>query len=105
MSEPTSPVAPPAQPPPAPPRELTPTVRRRAWLDPHVRFWWLTALVLVLAGASLLAVRHAGWRLGARLVESGKPVDATVRQADESVARGKTVAGDKPVRLSYEIDG
>lgn len=70
-----------------------------------MRFWWLTGAVLIAAGAYLLISRYAAWRQGARLVETGTPVEATVLQADESVARGKTVSGDKPVRLSYEAAG
>jgi len=102
MTDRTASEAPPP-PPPAPPREVTARARRRAWADPHVRFWWLTGLVLVGAGAYLLASRYFAWRQDARLVESGTPVEATVLQADESVARGKTLPGDKPVRLSYEV--
>ena len=36
---------------------------------------------------------------------TGTQIEATVLQADESVAKGKTVNGDKPVRLGYEVSG
>src|SRR6266404_1472404 len=97
------PVAPP--PPPAPPRDVTARVGRRAWADPRVRFWWLAGFVLVGVAAYLLVSRYLAWRLDSRLVESGTVINATVLQADESVAKGKTVSGDKSVRLSYDVDG
>ncbi|HSZ59285.1 MAG TPA: DUF3592 domain-containing protein [Tepidisphaeraceae bacterium] len=94
-----------AQAPPAPPRGLTARVRRRAWLEPHVRFWWLAAVVLLLAALYLLVSRYLAWHDSSRLITAGVPVPATVVEVDESVVRGKTEPGDKAVRLEYEYDG
>jgi uncharacterized protein DUF3592 len=99
-----APALPPA-PPSAPPRHVTPTARRRAWADPRVRFWWISASVLFAAALYLLVSRSLAWHEDSRLSISGTQVQATVLQADESVARGKTVNGDKPVKLSYEFAG
>jgi hypothetical protein len=70
-----------------------------------VRFWWLAGLVLIGAAIYLLVSRWIGWRQDSRLAVTGMPVPATVLQADESVARGKTVPGDKSVKLAYEFNG
>ena len=94
-----------AAPPPTPPRPLTPIARRRAWGDPRVRFWWGAGLVLIAAAAFLLISRTIAWREDSRLSIEGTVVDAKILQAEESVAPGKTVAGDKPVRLSYSFNG
>jgi hypothetical protein len=93
------------QSPPGPPRKLTARVWRRAWLEPHVRFWWLAAVVFLAAAVYLLVSRYLVWRESSRLISSGVPVPATVLQADESVARGKTESGDKSVRLEYQYGG
>jgi hypothetical protein len=62
-------------------------------------------LVLIVAAIYLLVSRWLAWRQDSRLAVTGTPVPAMVLQADESVARGKTVRGDKSVRLSYEFGG
>jgi len=92
-------------PPPTPPRPVTPTARRRAWGDPRVRFWWGAGLALIAAALFLLTTRTITWKQNARLSVEGTVVPAKVLQAEESVAPGKTVAGDKPVRLRYEFNG
>ena len=91
--------------PPAPPRELSARIRRRAWLEPHVRFWWLAALVLILSALYLLTSRFLAWQDSSRLIVSGVPVPATVLQVDESVVRGKSEPGDKATRLEYQYGG
>jgi hypothetical protein len=70
-----------------------------------VRFWWIAGLVLVAAAVYLLITRTIAWHQNSRLSVSGTPMQAKVLQAEESVAPGKTVAGDKPVRLRYEFNG
>ena len=92
-------------PPPTPPRIVTRAARRRAWADPRVRFWWGTGLVLVAAAIYLLVSRTVAWRQNSRLSVDGTLVQAKILQAEESVAPGKTVAGDKSVRLRYEFNG
>ena len=65
-----------------PPRAVTLVVRRRAWGEPHVRFWWLGAVALFVAAACLLATRYANWREGVALIHSGVPVQAKVLVAN-----------------------
>jgi len=94
-----------AAPPPTTPRSVTPTAKRRAWTDPRVRFWWGAGIVLLGAAVYLMIGRTIAWKRNSRLSLEGTPVAAKVLQAEESVAPGKTVAGDKPVRLSYAFNG
>jgi hypothetical protein len=70
-----------------------------------VRFWWCAGVVLIAAAAILLISRTIAWRQDSRLSVEGTVVDAKILQAEESVAPGKTVAGDKPVKLSYVFNG
>jgi hypothetical protein len=66
-----------------PPRAITPRVRRRAWVEPAVRFWWLTAMVLVLIGAWFALQGVLEWRHDVKLIREGVAVDATVYQVGE----------------------
>ena len=91
--------------PPAPPRQVSARVSRRAWADPHVRFWWMAGLVLVAIGAYLLITRFLAWRRDARIVQFGAQVPAMVVEAGELTVRDKKVPGDSPVRLQYEWQG
>jgi hypothetical protein len=89
---------------PPPPRALTARVRGRSWADPHVRFWWLVAIVLFGLGAYLWVRGIVAWRRTRWLVEHGQPVVATIRQANnEQIPRKQP--GDSNVLLDYEWAG
>jgi hypothetical protein len=62
---------------------VTPRVRSRAWVEPAVRFWWLTAMVLVLIGAWFALQGMLEWRHDDRLVREGVAVVAEVYQVGE----------------------
>jgi hypothetical protein len=88
----------------APPRALTPRVRARSWADPHVRFGWIVAIVLLALGAYLWVRGIVSWRRTRWLVQNGQPVVATVRQAnDQTIPRKQP--GDSNVLLDYEWAG
>src|SRR5215213_829827 len=87
---------------PPPPRPLTPRVRRRAWAEPHVRFWWLAAVALVAAGVCMVVVQYREWRREVWLVENGTPVKARIEQAGGEVVGGRPIAPGGAVLLSYE---
>ena len=91
--------------PAAPPRPTTARAARRAWTDPHVRFWWATAAVLLVIGVYFVVTRYLDWRQSAQLVQSGQQVLATVVEADGIARKGNTSAADRPVRLQYEYNG
>lgn len=91
-------------PPPAP-REVTRRVRRRAWVEPRVRIWWLAALVVAaIAGALIIdglrARAHERW-----LVEHGAHVDAIVAEANSEMVRGRPQPPSSLVRLQFTWKG
>src|SRR5688572_23195450 len=90
---------------PPPPRPLTPRVRRRAWAEPHVRFWWLAAAALVAAGVYMVAVEYTAWRREVWLVRNGTPVQAKLEQSAGETVAGRPVPHDLSVLLIYEWEG
>jgi hypothetical protein len=94
------------QPPPPAPRAVTPRVRRRAWVEPVVRFWWLTAMVLVLIGAWFALQGVLEWRHDVKLIREGVAVDATVYQVGEMKGRFKhPQPPDSIVTLQFSWNG
>jgi len=104
MPEPLTIVHAPAAP-PSPPRATTARVRRRAWVEPRIRFWWVAAAALVLLSIYLLADKFLLWRRDSNLINSGVAVKATVLEANEVAIKGHTEQADKPVRLKYDYRG
>jgi hypothetical protein len=100
----SSSVSPPA-PPPDPPRPLTPRVRRRAWLEPHVRFWWVLTLVLLAIGAYVGGSQWLVWSREVWLVRSGRVVDAEIMTAGGLSSRWQQLPPNSIVTLRYDVDG
>lgn len=76
-----SPQVPPAAVPPAPaspPREITPVIRRRSWLQPHARFWWLAAVAFLIPAAYLTSQAFIEHYVQSQLIVHGKRVAAMV---------------------------
>lgn len=65
------------RPPPAP-RELTARVRRRSWVEPRVRTWWLAAAGLLLIAGYFVARELAKSAQDRSLVRNGTRVQAEV---------------------------
>src|SRR5688500_12476280 len=81
----------------SPPRAITPRVRRRAWGDSHVRFWWLSALAVALV-IGYFTVHRAREALRDRdLIQNGVPVKTTIKTAGE-----KYIAGQSEMRNSFK---
>jgi hypothetical protein len=76
------------------PRTITPQVRRRAWGDIHVRFWWLSALAiaLIVGYVSFLQIRAA--MRDRDVILNGTRVDALIRKAGERDIPGHSVMRD-----------
>ena len=91
--------------PSAPPRELTRRVGRRAWAQPHVRFWWLIAVVLgvIALGSGILAA--ADWNHERRLVSEGTPINAVVQQAGDQTLAGRKQPPDTLCILRFDWQG
>ena len=94
----------PAMPPPPAPRAVTPRARRRAWAEPGVRLWWMTALLVLLIATYVAAARgYAAWRQR-QLLADGIPVTARVERARNTQIRHvHTRDVPVPVRLAYEL--
>ena len=88
-----------------PPRPLTPGVRRRAWTEPHVRFWWLAGAALVAAGAYMLVVNYVAWRREVWLIRNGTLVNATIERSNAEVLAGRPVAPEMSVMLAFDWKG
>ena len=67
----------PAAPPDAP-RELTAAARKGAWLEKHVRVWWVCGLVLLGITLYYAVSRLYSWNVERRLITQGKSVQAEV---------------------------
>jgi hypothetical protein len=67
-----------ADPTPPPPRSLTSRAKRAAWMEPHVRFWWLVALCLFIAAACEAVVETTGWNADRNLLDHGVVVNAKI---------------------------
>jgi hypothetical protein len=94
-----------AAPPPGPPRPLTPRVSRRAWAEPHVRFWWVLTLVLLGIGAYVGGSHWLAWSREVRMIRSGRVVDAEILTAGGLSSRWQQLPPDSIVTLRYEVDG
>ena len=89
---------------PATPRPVTPHVSRRIWLDPRVRFWWLTGVVLIVLMLYFAVARIYDWKQDSDLVLHGTPVTATV--GVEGVPRaGYVPPSGTPYTLSFTLNG
>lgn len=91
--------------PPAPPRPVTRLVRRRAWTEPRVRFWWMSALAMFLVGAVVCGREVLLWYHEARLIRGGLPVDAEVKIAGGYSSPGKALPPDSVVTIEYTVKG
>jgi len=94
-----------APPPADPPRPLIAKARRRAWNEPHVRFWWVSALVFLLIGLYFCVDRWRGWLAERRLIEGGTRVEANIDEAGGTTSPGKRVPPDSEVVLNFTFKG
>jgi hypothetical protein len=92
--------------PSAPPRELTDLVRRRSLQEPRVRFWWLTALVLLAVAIGFLVHDLSRRQEELHIVNSGVPISATVIAVGEGEVEGRAnLSPEYPATLQYFYDG
>jgi hypothetical protein len=96
----------PLAPPPAP-RDLTPAVRRRSWIESRVRIWWLMGLILLMIAGYYAVSRIYFWNEEARLIRSGTKIEAEVMHWDIGgiAPKGKVVPADTGVDLEYIFNG
>jgi len=84
---------------------MSPAVARRAWAEPRVRLWWVTALALVGVGFYVAATEIAERHKEAQLIRRGTPVVATVVSANWKNMHGNSQPGDSLVQLGFDWQG
>jgi len=92
-------------PPPAAPRPLTARVRMRAWMEPRIRFAWLTGLVLILIAAGLGTFAAVQWQHQRWLISHGTKVNAVVQQAGDQILAGRKQPPSELVILQFDWHG
>ena len=90
---------------PAAPRPVTRQVLQRAWAEPSVRFWWVFALLLVLAGIGVAIEQMNAWVDENRAFSSGVVVDAVCYEAGGARLKNRPVNASVPVEVIYEYEG
>ena len=84
---------------PPPPRAMTPRASRAAWMEPHVRFWWMVAVCLFLATVCEAIVETSAWNADRNLLEHGVVVDAKI----EGLGHIRPPGSD--LELSFDYQG
>lgn len=87
------------------PRPVTGRVRRRAWTEPHVRFWLLLTAALFVICASVAFREVSGWRREVWLIRHGRLVEAEVTSAGGLGSRWQRLPPDSVVTIQYDVDG
>lgn len=90
---------------PPPPRAITPAIRRRSWIEPSVRFWWLASLVLLIIGAWFFFSQMREYRRERWLISNGTPVDAIIADANGDSRVGAKFPPGTECTLRFSFDG
>jgi hypothetical protein len=87
------------------PRKITPLVRRRAWGDIHVRFWWLSALGVIAVMAYFTVWRVTDALRDRAIIQQGHIVQTTITSVDGGTTPGYAVLRHErvPVTLSGKL--
>jgi hypothetical protein len=91
---------------PETPRPITPRVARRAWIEPHVRFWWLAGALITVAAIGIFLGGLAEWRSENRVVREGVAVQAIAfDMSGGNKVKNRPLPFTSPVQLEYEYQG
>jgi len=82
------------------PRSITPFVRGRIWLEPVVRLWWLSALVVLGIAIEIGVTEFLGWRADVDLTQHGVVVEAMVGGIP-----GTTRPPNEDLNLTFTLNG
>jgi hypothetical protein len=89
---------------PSPPRPVTRRVGRRAWLEPGVRIWWMSAAAVALIAVALGSIEWSRAYRQRRLLAGGIGVAARVEKARGGTIAHKHVRNEPiPVTLSFTL--
>jgi len=87
-----------------PPRTVTAAIRRRAWGDPSVRFWWLLAVALLLLAPFVGTPPVRRWQTLSRLAEQ-PPVQARLIRNQREAIIGRPVLPGDSVQIEVQQGG
>lgn len=90
---------------PGPPRPVGSLARKRAWIEPGVRFWWIAAILIVVAAIGLAVQGVLNWREENFVIREGVVVEATAFTAGEIRVANRPIPMERPVTLDYEFNG
>lgn len=76
------------QSPPAPPRPITPAGRKRSWVEPSVKTWWMLAALVLFVGITISIDQYIETNHDRRLVSSGTLVWAKIVEAGGQTRQG-----------------
>jgi len=88
-----------------PPRALTGLVRRRSWLEPAVRFWWVASLVLLIIGIWFVLTQVMAFHRERWLIANGTTVTATIINANGDSRTGAKFPPGTACTLSFTLGG
>ena len=85
------------------PRPITARARRRAWAEPNVRLWWMSALAIGFVSLWLVSAEVIDGLSKRAKLRSGIPVVATIDTVAGKAVR--TRGTPMNVRLRYTVNG
>lgn len=83
---------------PLPPRPYSAAIRRRAWTEPTVRFWWMLGLTLLLMAPLVGAGPVRRWHKLSTLSEQ-PPTSVKIVRTDRDTVNGRPVLPGSPVQI------
>ncbi len=84
------------------PRPLSEKALRRAWVEPTVGFWCVTAVLLAALAVAVTIGGAYQWYTQYRALRSGVRVEATIYEPGSDRVKGHPVTATTPVRLLFE---
>jgi hypothetical protein len=88
-----------------PPRAKTPAAVRRSWMEPMVRFWVLSTLLLVVILGWFVAEQGRDFFIEKRLIAQGTAVVATVADVNGDSRVGAKFPPGTPATLTFKFNG
>ncbi len=89
---------------PEAPRPITPTARRRAFMEPVTRSWSILAILIVVTLIGVTVQGFLDWRRNYRMINNGPEVQA-VAFRDRSRVKGRPLPIGQTVYIEYEYNG
>lgn len=89
--------------PAAAPRAVGSRASRQSWFESAVRFWWVSALFLLVVAIFFLGARLSDWMAQRKLIDTGNRTEALV--FDDTKIYGRNAPRSKPLYIQWKVDG